>query len=112
MLLPCGTVMPSCDSMLVRLCCVNSVCRTWSPLPSSPTTRPYPISWLPRTPWIEARSLRRSACAAPAPSSSRARTARASGISKTDSEVGNVMIRTAKRSGKSVAASPWSGLRP
>ncbi|MNJ78407.1 hypothetical protein D3C77_761540 [compost metagenome] len=40
MLLPAGTVMPSCDSMLVRLCWVNGVWRTWSPLPSRPTTRP------------------------------------------------------------------------
>ena len=30
----------SCDSMLVRLCWVNGVWRTWSPLPSRPTTRP------------------------------------------------------------------------
>ncbi|MCY1243324.1 hypothetical protein D9M72_563350 [compost metagenome] len=40
MFLPAGSVMPSCESMLVRLCVVNGVCMVWSPVLSRPTTRP------------------------------------------------------------------------
>ncbi|MNT44030.1 hypothetical protein D3C72_1805310 [compost metagenome] len=40
MLVPGGTVMPNCDSMLVRLWPVNGACMVWSPEPSRPTTRP------------------------------------------------------------------------
>ncbi|MNS77338.1 hypothetical protein D3C72_1109180 [compost metagenome] len=40
MFTPCGIVMPSCCSMLFRLCVVNGVCIVWSPVPSRPTMRP------------------------------------------------------------------------
>ena len=36
-LMPVGSVTPNCCSMLIVLCVVNGV---WSPVPSSPTTRP------------------------------------------------------------------------
>ena len=35
-----GTVTPSCASMLVSDCTVNGAWLVWSPVPSSPTTRP------------------------------------------------------------------------
>ncbi|MNM67815.1 hypothetical protein D3C81_793580 [compost metagenome] len=40
MFLPAGSVTPSCESMFVMLCVVNGVCMVWSPVLSSPTTRP------------------------------------------------------------------------
>ena len=40
MLTPAGMVMPSCCSMLFRLCVVKGVCMVWSPVPSRPTIRP------------------------------------------------------------------------
>ncbi len=39
-LAPGGSVTPSCDSIVVRLCTVNGVCVVWSPVPSRPTTSP------------------------------------------------------------------------
>ncbi|MNE74993.1 hypothetical protein D3C80_1711110 [compost metagenome] len=39
-LVPGGTVIPNCDSILLRLWVVNGVCMVWSPEPSSPTTSP------------------------------------------------------------------------
>ena len=40
MFVPGGTVTPICCSMALRLCTVNGVDVVWSPVPSSPTTRP------------------------------------------------------------------------
>ncbi|CNT60485.1 Uncharacterised protein [Salmonella enterica subsp. enterica serovar Bovismorbificans] len=40
MLVPVGTVIPSCDSMLFSVWVVNGVWVVWSPVPSSPTTSP------------------------------------------------------------------------
>jgi len=38
--MPGGRVTPICCSIDCRLCAVNGACVVWSPLPSSPTTRP------------------------------------------------------------------------
>ena len=40
MLVPAGTVTPSCCSSELMLCVVNGAEVVWSPVPSSPTTRP------------------------------------------------------------------------
>lgn len=37
---PGGTLMPNCESMLLKVCRVNGVWVVWSPVPLSPTTRP------------------------------------------------------------------------
>src|SRR5690606_20423720 len=65
-LTPGGMVTPNWSSMVFRLCTVKGVWLVRSPLPSSPTTSPYPTSGFPRTPATCARSLMRSACTSPA----------------------------------------------
>jgi hypothetical protein len=40
MVVPGGTVMPICCSIEVMPCWVKGVWAVWSPVPSSPTTRP------------------------------------------------------------------------
>ena len=39
-LVPVGTVIPNCESMLLSVCVVNGVWVVWSPVPSRPTTSP------------------------------------------------------------------------
>ena len=41
---PGGTVMPNCASIEFMLCAVKGVCVVWSPVPSKPTTKPYPTN--------------------------------------------------------------------
>jgi len=40
MFTPGGSVTPICCSIAVTLWVVNGACVVWSPVPSSPTTRP------------------------------------------------------------------------
>src|SRR5690625_5991038 len=63
MRVPSGTVMPNCLSMLLKDWVVKGDWFVWSPVPSSPTTRPYPTNALERTPATEAMSFMRSAWA-------------------------------------------------
>ena len=37
---PDGRLTPICCSIAMMLCAVNGACDDWSPVPSSPTTRP------------------------------------------------------------------------
>src|ERR1700733_7331286 len=56
-----GTTTPSCASMFMSDWMVKGAWLVWSPVPFKPTTRPYPTSWLVRTPCTCAMSLMRSA---------------------------------------------------
>src|SRR5271163_2963904 len=57
------TVRPIRSSRFVRLCAEKTVWRV-SPVPLRPTTSPYPMSWLSRTPSSEMSSFRRVGAAA------------------------------------------------
>mmetsp|Transcript_40999 Transcript_40999/g.113904 ORF Transcript_40999/g.113904 Transcript_40999/m.113904 type:complete len:264 (-) Transcript_40999:1172-1963(-) len=59
--------------MAVRLWPVKGACVVWSPVPSSPTTSPYPVSGLERTPATAATSLMRTAWATGASARARPR---------------------------------------
>src|SRR5919108_1149297 len=54
------TVMPRARNILLMDCVVNAVFPP-SPVPFKPTTRPYPINWLSRTPAMFEMSLTRAA---------------------------------------------------
>ena len=64
-IVPRGTESPICCSIFKRLWIEKTVCCR-SPVPANPTTTPYPISWLLRTPSMETNSFKRVPAEAPA----------------------------------------------